>query len=181
MRPFREARVYGRRPERARACVDELAADPGMPKGARFSTAATVREAVEGADIVVTVTPSREPLVRAAWLAPGAHVTAVGSDGADKQELDPEVLARADRVVADSRAQCLRLGEIHHAVALGAMTEGKIAAELGEITAGLKPGRRRDSEITVCDLTGVGVQDVAAAALVLARARSAGAGEILAL
>src|SRR5207245_11371055 len=104
---------------------------------------------------------------------------AVGSDGPDKQGLGTDVLARADLVVADSRAQCLRLGEIHHAVASGAMPESHIAAELGEITAGLKPGRRHPADITVCDLTGVGVQDVAAAALVLSRARACGAGEIL--
>lgn len=179
VRPFREARIYGRRPERARACAEEMARRPGMPEGCRFLPAGSVREAVEGADIVVTVTSSREPLVRAAWIAPGAHITAVGSDGPEKQELDPEVLARADLVVADSLAQCLRLGEIHHAVASGAIAKEKVAAELGEITGGLKPGRRADGETTVCDLTGVGVQDVAAAALVLERARAAGLGEIM--
>jgi ectoine utilization protein EutC len=177
VRPFREVRVYGRRPERARACVEQLAADPGIPRGCRVTAVREVREAVEGADIVVTVTSSREPLVRADWLAPGTHITAVGSDGPNKQELHTDVLKRADLIVADSRTQCLRLGEIHHAVADGAIPEERIGCELGEITAGRKPGRRSDSEITVCDLTGVGVQDVAAAALVLARARGAGAGQ----
>src|SRR5436309_11248198 len=127
----------------------------------RFVAVDSVREAVEGADMVVTVTLSREPLVRAEWIARGTHVTAVGSDEPEKRELFPEVLARADRVVADSREQCLRLGEIHHAVTAGVLAESEVDAELGEITAGLKPGRVRDSEITVCDLTGVGVQDVA--------------------
>jgi ornithine cyclodeaminase len=181
VRPFREARIYGRRPERARACAEELATRPGMPEGSRFTAVPTVREAVEGADIVITVTASREPLVRAEWIGPGTHVTAVGSDGPDKQELHPEVLARADRLVADSLAQCLRLGEIHHGVASGAITESKVDAELGEITSGRKPGRRNDREITVCDLTGVGVQDVAAAALVMSRAGAVGAGERLSL
>jgi len=181
VRPFHEVRIYGRRPERARACVEELEGHAGMPRGCRLTVAGSVREAVEGADIVVTVTASREPLVRAAWLAPGAHVTAVGSDGPDKQELHTDVLARADLIVADSRNQCLRLGEIHHAVASGVIAESRIACELGAITAGLHPGRRTDSEITVCDLTGVGVQDVAAAAVVLARARAAGLGETLSI
>jgi ornithine cyclodeaminase len=175
---FREARIYGRRPERARACAEEMARRPGLPQGCRFLAAESVRQAVEGADVVVTVTSSREPLLRAGWIAPGTHVTAVGSDGPDKQELEPEVLARADLLVADSLAQCLRLGEIHHAVASGVIAESKVGAELGEITAGLKPGRRGDAETTVCDLTGVGVQDVAAATLVLERARAAGLGEI---
>jgi len=181
VRPFTEARIYGRRPERARACADELAGHPGMPKGCRLRAVAEVREAVEGADIVVTVTPSREPLVRAEWLAPGTHITAVGSDGPDKQELHNNVLTLADLIVADSRAQCLRLGEIHHAVASGAIPESRITCELGEITSGARPGRRSEGEISVCDLTGVGVQDVAAAALVLARARATGAGQTIGL
>jgi ectoine utilization protein EutC len=181
VRSFVEVRVWGRRPERARACAADLARLPGLPEGCRVAAVGTAREAVEGCDVVVTVTASREPLVRAEWVAPGQHITAVGSDGPDKQELDPEILRRADRVVADSRSQCLRLGEIHHAVAGGLIAESKVDAELGEITAGRKPGRRSASEITVCDLTGVGVQDVAAAALVLARAGESGRGERLAL
>ncbi len=179
VRPFREARIYGRRGDRARACAEEMALRPGIPEGCRFIPVGSAREAVEGADIIVTVTSSREPLVRAGWIAPGTHITAVGSDGPDKQELHPDVLARADLLVADSRAQCLRLGEIHHAVASGAIAESKVTAELGEITAGLRPGRRSDTEISVCDLTGVGVQDVAAAAVVLARARAGACGERL--
>ena len=96
--------------------------------------------AVERADIVITVTASREPLVQAEWLKPGVTVIAVGSDGPDKQELDVEVLARADKVVADSLPQCLRLGEIHHAVETRRDCQRQNYAELGEITAGLKPG-----------------------------------------
>ncbi len=179
VRPFREVRIFGRSPEKARACAEDLRRRPGMPAGCRFVVAGSVREAVEGADLIVTVTSSREPLVHAAWLAAGAHVTAVGSDGPDKQELHPDVLARADLIVADSKSQCLRLGEIHHAVASGAITEGRIDAELGEIVAGRKPGRRSPTDVTVCDLTGVGVQDVAAAAVVIERARAAGLGERL--
>jgi ornithine cyclodeaminase len=142
VRQFREVRVWGRHPERTRACVEDLRRSPGLPQGCRFDAAASVREAVEGADVVFTVTASREPLVRAAWLSPGCTVIALGSDGPDKQELDPDVLARADRIVADSLSQCLRLGEIHHAVDKGAITEDKIAAELGEIIGGARPGRR---------------------------------------
>ena len=180
VRPFSEVRVYGRRPERALACVEEMLAHPGMPPGARLRAAATVRETVEGADIVITVTSSREPLLQACWVSPGTHITAVGSDAPDKQELDPALLARADPLVADSRAQCLRLGEIHHGVAARAIP-AETAAELGEITGGLRPGRRSAGAITVCDLTGIGVQDVAAAALVLERARASGVGERIAL
>ncbi|HLY19256.1 MAG TPA: hypothetical protein VKR61_18650, partial [Bryobacteraceae bacterium] len=178
VRPFREARVWGRNPNKAQACAEELrrAGIAGQPA---FSVAPSVEQAVRGADVVITVTASREPLLRAEWLAPGATVIAVGSDGPDKQELDVKVLARADRIVADSLPQCLRLGEIHHAVEQGAIKKEKVSAELGEIAAGLKPGRQSDQELIVCDLTGVGVQDVAAASLVMERALAAGAGEKL--
>ena len=179
VRPFEEVRIWGRNRDRAQACARELGGLPGMPAGCRFAAAGSAREAVEGADIVVTVTPSREPIVRAEWLRPGMHITAVGSDEPDKQELEASVLARADRLVADSLPQCRKFGEIHHGLESGAIAESAVTAELGEITAGKKPGRRSDSEITVCDLTGVGVQDVAAASVTLAHARAAGIGEKL--
>ncbi|HLK33296.1 MAG TPA: hypothetical protein VKT29_09415, partial [Terriglobales bacterium] len=178
VRTFREARVWGRNRERAMTCVEDLRR-AGVA-GANFTVADSVQGALAGADLVITVTASRDPLVRAEWLSPGATVIAVGSDGPEKQELDVGVLARADRIVADSLPQCLRLGEIHHAVGR-AIAKDKVSAELGEITAGLKPGRESDAELIVCDLTGVGVQDVAAASLVMERALAAGAGERLAL
>jgi ornithine cyclodeaminase len=90
----------------------------------------------------------------------------LGSDGAGKQELDPALLARADRLVVDSRDQCARLGELQHALAAG-LVRMEQTVELGEIVAGRAPARRSDAELIVCDLTGVGVQDVAAATLVL--------------
>ena len=167
-RNFSEVRIWGRDPYKAQACADDLAKSRGI-LACNFAVTESVQEAVEDADIVLTVTASREPLVQSAWLKPGVTVIAVGSDGPDKQELDVDVLTRANKIVADSTAQCLRLGEIHHAVERGAITQEKIYAELGEITAGLKPGRISEDEIIVCDLTGVGVQDVAAAALVLER------------
>lgn len=180
VRTFRKARVWGRNREKAEACAEDLrrAGVSGQPA---FRVAETVEQAVRDADVILTVTASREPLVRAEWLSPGATVIAVGSDGPDKQELDVGVLARADRIVADSLPQCLRLGEIHHAVEQGAIGKEKVNAELGEVAAGLKPGRQNDQELIVCDLTGVGVQDVAAASLVMERALAAGVGEKLTL
>jgi alanine dehydrogenase len=126
-----------------------------------------------GCDVVVTITSSRDPVLRGEWLAPGAHVTSLGSDQADKQELTPDVMGTADLVVADSVAQCLRIGELHHAVEAGAVDPASVV-ELGAITGGAASGRGSDAQRTVCDLTGVGVQDVAAAALVLAGAGGAG-------
>ncbi len=180
VKTFSEVRLWGRDRGKAEARVQDLRR-AGIAVQSSFAVANSVEQAVDGADVVLTVTSSRQPLVRAEWLAPGATVIAVGSDGPDKQELDVGVLARADRIVADSLPQCLRLGEIHHAVEQGAIKKEQVGAELGEIAAGLKPGRQSDKELIVCDLTGVGVQDVAAASLVMERALAAGAGEKLLL
>ncbi|MEX0834403.1 MAG: ornithine cyclodeaminase family protein [Actinomycetota bacterium] len=175
VRPFEEVRVWGRDPERVRTCVEDLAARPGIPQDARFLAAASPREAVEGADIVITCTASRDPLVEAGWLSPGVHLTALGSDGPGKRELDPAVLDLADLLVVDSRQQSVERGELQHAPDPDAAA--KRASELGEIVAGLRPGRTSDTHISVCDLTGIGVQDVAAASVTLSRARENGLGE----
>jgi ornithine cyclodeaminase len=177
-RSFREVRIWGRDPDHAGAAARDISAAAWLPEGCTVTVADSVPDAVGDADVVLTVTASREPLVQADWLAFGAHVTAVGSDAPDKQELDATVLGRADLVVADSRTQCAQLGEIHHALDAGALEEIEVV-ELGEITAGRRPGRTSEEERTVCDLTGVGVQDVAAAGLVM---RNAGeTGELLEL
>ena len=169
--------VYGRTEERADAYAREMESRFDLP----VQSAKSVREAVEGADLVITTTPSREPIVAAEWLSPGTHVTAVGADLAEKQELDVQVLARADKVVADRLEQCARQGEIHHAIDSGALKLEDVYAELGQIAAGEKAGRESEDELTVADLTGLGVQDAAVANYVCARARELGVGEALAL
>lgn len=126
------------------------------------------------ADVLITATPSREPIVRAAWLRAGTHVTAVGADTPGKQELEADCLARADLVVVDRLSQCARFGELSHALRDGLMRESDVWAQLGEIVAGRKAGRTRDDQLTVCDLTGVGFQDTAIAALAWARANEKG-------
>ncbi len=131
-------------------------------------SAATAEEAVRGAQLVVTATPSQTPIVRAAWIGPGVTVIAVGSDGPHKQELEAELIRSAGKVVADRIAQCVALGEIHHAVAGGLFAPDQIYAELGAIVNGSRPGREAD-EVIVCDLTGVGAQDAAIAEIVWAK------------
>jgi ectoine utilization protein EutC len=168
-----EVVVWGRRPGRALAYATEMQARHGLP----VTAVPTAREAVEGCQIVITTTPARSPIVRAEWIARGTHVTAVGSDGPDKQELEAAVLSRADKVVVDRLDQCRRFGELHHAVEAGALPIDRVHAELGELAAGLKPGRTSDEEITIADLTGVGVQDAAVAQHVVAEARRRGMGQ----
>jgi ornithine cyclodeaminase len=167
---FTDVRVWGRDVDHAHRCVRDL---EERHAGAVVERADSVRSAVDDADVVITCTAAREPLVRRDWLRAGAHVTALGSDGPGKQELDPSILEDADVLVVDSLDQCARLGELQHAPA-----QRDRAVELGTICAGETPGRTNDTQLTVCDLTGLGVQDVAAANVVMANA-PAGAGETL--
>ena len=168
---FALVRVWGRDAAHADRCVDDLRARHDVD----VTRADTVRAAVDGADVVITCTAAREPLVERGWLAPGAHVTALGSDGAGKQELDPAILEDAALLVVDSRDQCARLGELQHA-----QDQRESAIELGEICARRVPGRTSDDQLTVCDLTGLGVQDVAAANVVMANVPD-GAGQTVML
>jgi ornithine cyclodeaminase len=161
--PPREIRVWGRNDHRASAAADDVGGVvAGSPSGA-----------TAGADVVITCTASREPLLGADDVAPGALVIAVGSDGPGKQELDVELLRRADVLAVDSRDQCLRLGELQHTPELADR-----AVELGAICAGAAAGRTDEQQLVVCDLTGLGVQDVAASNAVLANAPPGTGGSI---
>ncbi len=172
VRPIARATLWARDPAKAAVAAAALGTRLGLPVAAR----ASARAAIEGADIVVTTTPSGQPILQADWMAPGQHLTAMGSDSEHKNEVDPALVRRADRYLADRLAQTRRLGELHHAIAAGLVPAEQPFDELGQVIAGIVPGRRRDRDITYCDLTGTGVQDTAIATLAFARARAAGAG-----
>lgn len=121
---------------------------------------------VKESRLIITATSSKEPLIQSDWINPGTHITAVGSDTPEKCELDPNIVSMADLVVADSLDQNLIRGEIHQAVKRSLISTDDIV-ELGEIFAGLKPGRINADSITVADLTGVAVQDLVIAKAVL--------------
>lgn len=135
--------------------------------GYRAAAADSVEAVCRDADVLITATPSREPIVRAAWLHAGQHVTALGSDTPGKQELEAACLARADLVVVDRLAQCAAFGELAPAIREGLFAADRVHAELGQIVAGRRAGRTRDDQITIADLTGVGFQDTAIAAAAL--------------
>jgi ornithine cyclodeaminase len=116
-------------------------------------------------NVIVTTTPAKTPLLHASGLRAGTHITAVGSDTPHKQELDPEILRKADVVIADSIAQCLERGEIHQAIRSDNITVDEIV-ELGNVVSGKSPGRTSGTQVTVADLTGVAVQDIKIAAAV---------------
>jgi len=134
---------------------------------------AEVVEEVVPADVVITCTPSRAAFLDR--VAPGTFVAAVGADSEEKSEIAPALLA-ASKVVTDVTEQCAAIGDLHHAIAAGAMTRQGVYAELGEIVAGRKPGREREDEVIVFDSTGMALQDVAAASIVYDRAMERGVG-----
>jgi ornithine cyclodeaminase len=169
VRPIERVLVWAREGAKAEALADEMTRRLDLDV---VPVGSAERLALES-DVIVSATASRTPLVVADWLQPGLHVTAMGADAPDKNELHPGVLERADLVVCDSRAQCARLGELHHALEQGI---DLAVTELGEITSGTRPGRTSRDQITVCDLTGTGVQDTAIALLAYHKARARGLG-----
>lgn len=158
VRDFKELRVWSRQESSRKRYVKDMSALLKTP----VYEFPDVAGALAGADLVVTATPSQEPLVFPRMVKPGATILAVGSDGPAKQELSVDVLLAADRLVADVTAQCIRLGEIHHAVKAGLLPIDAAHAELGHIVTGRVPGRLGEETI-VCDLTGSGAQDAAIA------------------
>jgi ornithine cyclodeaminase len=140
-----------------------------MEKGYRVATTRDADDVGRACNLIVTATPATAPLLLAAHVRPGTHITAVGSDTSDKQELDPAILDRADIVVADSLAQCRERGEIHQALRAGRIAANK-PIELGRIIANPTLGRRSEDQITVADVTGLAVQDIMIAEAALAAA-----------
>jgi ornithine cyclodeaminase len=174
VRPFRTALVWGRDPAKAAATAADLAQSLGIdarpePDPARLCAMS---------QLVVTTTPAREPILQADWLHPGLHITAMGSDQAEKNEIDPRALARADIYVCDRASQAESLGELRTALAEGTWTRGT-PPELGAVVAGATPGRHKPEDITICDLTGTGAQDTAIATHALVAARAVGAGTVM--
>ncbi|MDD5634368.1 MAG: alanine dehydrogenase [Candidatus Omnitrophica bacterium] len=137
--------------------------------GLRFKRCKSVKECVFSADIIVTTTPSRKPIVKIEWLKKGVHINAIGADARGKQELDPKILKNA-KVVVDSWEQASHSGEINVPCEKGSITKKDIYADIGEIVSGRKRGRVKESEIIVFDSTGLAIQDVAVADLVYKKA-----------
>ncbi|MCV0394169.1 MAG: ectoine utilization protein EutC [Rhizobiaceae bacterium] len=171
VRPIAEARIWARDGAKARAKAAELAKGLGIAVRAESDPG----EAARGADVIVTTTPAEKPVLKAGWLEPGQHITAMGSDSEHKNELDPAIVATGF-YVADRLSQTRRLGELRHAIRAGLVREDAAFPELGAIIAGSTAGRAGPQAITVADLTGTGVQDTAIATLAVRRAREVGAG-----
>jgi ornithine cyclodeaminase/alanine dehydrogenase-like protein (mu-crystallin family) len=174
--PLRRAYASDADPEAAQRYARELSAELGI----EVTPVTELAAAVGRSDVCVTCTPSRRPILFKDQVAPGTFVAAVGADSADKQELDPALMA-ASVVVTDVLEQCATIGELHHALEAGLLTRADVHAELAEVVVGRKPGRRSAAEIIVFDSTGTALQDVAAAAVVYEKALAAGRGLNVAL
>lgn len=143
-----------------------------------FYAVETVKDAVKNADIVVTATPSRKPLVDVEWIKDNIHINAIGADAPGKQELDPRILKKA-KIVVDDLSQSCHGGEVNMPLAKGFLKIEDIYGELGEIVAGKKVGRTSDHELTVFVSTGLAIQDAFTANLVYKKALESGVGKFV--
>jgi alanine dehydrogenase len=170
--PWEDVRVWSR----SRATLDSFVREQ-QPKYDRFTIKAStnLEEVVRGADVVVTVTPARSPIVMDAWITPGMHIAAVGADKKGDQELEGTILTRA-RIFVDDIRQCRTDGEINVPLSQGLIKPEDVAGEIGEVITGKKPGRTSDQDITLFDSTGIALQDSATVPLEYERAMAAGVG-----
>ncbi len=153
--------LWARNPKKAEQAVADI-----KQLGFDATVAESVGALCQLARLIVTTTPSNEPIISADMLLPGTHITAMGSDSPNKNELAPDVLAKADVVAVDSIIQCLSSGELHHAVDAGCINP-EDTVELGAAIRDIKLGRVHEDQITIADLTGVACQDIAIATAVV--------------
>ncbi len=154
-----EIHAWDHHPENLARYKADIEREFGIP----VVMARSKQEAVEQADILITTTRGKGALVEAAWIQPGTHIVAMGTDTYGKQELEPEIFRNA-KIVNDSMAQCIEKGETWHPLNQNIITQDNIHAEIGEILLCKKPGRETDDEITIFDSTGMAIQDTTTAA-----------------
>ncbi len=172
VRPIKTVSVYSRTPERRDAFARAVEGQFAIPT----KIAADAPACVAGADIVVTITKSSEPVCRGAWLSSGVHVNAAGANAADRHELDGDAVLRADLLVTDARSQAqAEAAEFRDLVAAGRLDWNDVH-ELGDVVGGKIAGRRTDQQITVFKSLGIALEDVAFAELAYRRAVAAGVG-----
>lgn len=159
----RRAMVYGRDARRAARYVSDMA-----ERGFEVAIASDAESLAAACDLIITVTTARAPLFRAEAVRAGTHISAFGADAPGKQELDPELMGRADIVVVDSLSQTSHHGDLVHALQAGLVAAERVR-ELGDVIRDPSLGRTDDEQITVCDMTGVAVQDIVVAKHVLAQ------------
>ena len=160
----------------AAGCAAQLREDFHLDvSGVTFEPVRDLAAAVGESDVIITVSPSREPLIKKEWLRPGTHLSCIGADMEGKEEIDPAIFA-GDRVFADDLPQCIRVGEMELAISGGYIRPEDVAGELGQVLCGEIPGRTDDDQITVFDATGLALLDLVTAkrAVELAREKKLG-------
>jgi alanine dehydrogenase len=170
MRPIETIRTFDVVPEKAELLAEELRASD-----LNVQACTDAETAVRGADIVVTTTPAKEPVLHSDWIEPGTHVSAFGTDTNNKNEVDAELFQKA-QVVVDDIAQAISIGDTHHAVERGMFSVDDIYATLGEILQGETTGRTSGDSITLFDATGLAFQDLVAAQLAVELAKAQDVG-----
>jgi len=171
-----EVRAYDRIKDSSMRYASEMSSKLGLD----VKAVEVPRDAVENADIVVTATPSRKPIINSKWVRSGTHINAIGADEPGKQELDSQILTKA-KIVVDCFEECKVRGEINSAISEGTIDLSNIYAELGDIVAGKKKGRESASEITIFDATGMAIQDIATSYEIYKIAKEKGIGTTVAI
>jgi ornithine cyclodeaminase/alanine dehydrogenase-like protein (mu-crystallin family) len=175
VRSLRRIRVWARDREKARAFAEE----EGARHRIAVETAASVREAVAGADLICTTTKAREPILNGDWLAPGVHLNVVGSSIAAAAEIDTPAVLKARYFVDRRESTVNEGGEYLRALKAGAITPAHILGEIGEVANGSKIGRSSPLDVTIYKSLGIAPQDLAAAHHVFKKARAAGIGQVI--
>lgn len=174
VRPFERVIVWGRDEQKAAECAKDLKNTLGVEAEIVSDPAQLVSES----QLVVTTTPAKEPVLKAEWLHPGLHVTAMGSDQEGKNEVEAKALVAADLYVADRGSQTEKMGELRSAIAAGLWTGGA-PVELGDVITKKAAGRKAAEDVTIADLTGTGAQDTAIASHVAAKLAGGDAGTVI--
>src|SRR5208282_5323623 len=169
VRPIKKAYAYSLvQPETEQFCK-EMSAELGID----VRPAESIEQVVKNSDIVVTTTQSTSPIIKAEWLKPGLHINIIGADDAPKIEVEGAALKRADKLVISAK-DCFLAGQFRKPIEQGIISENDVYGNIGEIIAGIKPGREVDDEITIFHSPGVTLQDAAAAYKVYSKAKQLG-------
>jgi ornithine cyclodeaminase len=175
VRTLRRVRVWSRTEKSARSFAETQSAHLGLA----IEVAPTPRAAVEGADLICTVSKAREPILEGAWIAPGAHLNVVGSSIAAAAEIDTDAVVRSRFFIDWRESTRNEAGEYLRAHKAGAITEAHILGEIGEVADGRVAGRLSDADITLYKSLGIAPQDLASAHFLLAEARARGVGQVV--
>ena len=159
VRDIKNVNVWSRDIKKTHAYIEDVSKNTNL----NFIVFDNTKEVVKNADILITTTPSKKPLVDYSYLPKGIHITAMGSDAEEKNELEPDIIKNCDAYVPDSQAQTSILGELNHAIKNNLIKSDMIFNDLGKIIINPELGRKNNDDITVADLTGTGVQDTAIA------------------